>query len=143
MENPESNAIFLLEFIDTSTGIHKFLLAGKERMAGRANFHAQILLDRSALERIPASASYRSYVIIRMNRFFHYLSPLSALNLRTIQSKWTHKQIIAWAARLMQLVFESGRRNMGIASDHYFRKLLFQNFDGLLHSVERSLRFGD
>jgi len=143
MENRESDAIFLLEFINTSAGIHKFLLTGKERMAGRANFHAQILLDRSALKRIPASASYRSYVIIRMNRFFHYLSPLSALNLRTIQSKWTHKQIIAWTDHLMQLVSESGGRNMGIASDRYPGKLLFQNLNGLLHSVKRSLRFGD
>lgn len=65
------NAVFFLEFINTSAGIDKLLLTGKVRVACGANLHAEVLLDGTRLKRITASASCRRYIIFRLNFCFH------------------------------------------------------------------------
>lgn len=68
-----SDAVFLFELIDTTAGIDKLLRARKERVADRANFHAQVLFDRSRFERIAAGARNGRYMILRMNIGFHHI----------------------------------------------------------------------
>lgn len=65
------NAVFLLELIDTTTGIDKLLLTCIERVAVGANLNAQVLFNRTGLKCIPTSTSYCGYMISRMNSLFH------------------------------------------------------------------------
>ncbi len=63
----------LLELINTSAGINKLLLTGKERMTLRANFNA----DHAALggtggNFLAASALDYSFTIIGMDSVFHF-----------------------------------------------------------------------
>src|SRR5260370_2602193 len=56
---------FLLEALDTSGGVHEFLLAGEERMTVRADFASQqFALDgRTGLEGVAARAIHRYGVV--------------------------------------------------------------------------------
>ena len=65
--------VFLGEALDAAGGVHKFLLAGEERVAIRADFHAQhVALDgRARLERVAAGAVHRNGVIVGVNTGFH------------------------------------------------------------------------
>lgn len=65
--------VFLGEALNAPGGVQEFLLTGEERVAIRADFHAQhIALDgRASLERVPAGAVHRNGVIIGMNTGFH------------------------------------------------------------------------
>lgn len=74
------NTVFLLELIDTTTGINKLLLTSEEWVAIGANLNAEIRLDRTRFKGVTACACNRRNVIIRMNVCLHHLSPLSALN---------------------------------------------------------------
>src|SRR5690606_22738381 len=84
-----SHAVFLSEPVHAAAGVDELLLARKQRMADRADFHAQILLDRSGFKAVSAGAGHRRDVIFRMNSRFHGRSPLSALDSPRIQSLWT------------------------------------------------------
>jgi len=67
-------AIALIEAIDASRGIDQFLLSGKERMAGRTDFHVQVALFRGAgLESLAASASDVDFYVFWVNSWFHLL----------------------------------------------------------------------
>src|SRR5437667_87361 len=48
--------VLSVESFDAAGGVHKFLLAGKEGMAFRADFQMDLRLGRSGLERLAASA---------------------------------------------------------------------------------------
>ena len=65
--------VLLLKALDATGGVDQLLLAGKERMATRANFYAQHLaLDRRAgLEGVAAGAMHRNLVIVGVNTGFH------------------------------------------------------------------------
>jgi hypothetical protein len=65
--------VFLLETLDAAGGVHEFLLAGKERMAARADFDAQHLAlnGRASLESVAAGAMNRNGVIVGVNTGFH------------------------------------------------------------------------
>ena len=67
----KSDAITLLEAIDTAAGIYQLLLAGEEGMALGTNFNAQILLGGTGLEDIAANTGYGSLLVLRMNALFH------------------------------------------------------------------------
>ena len=63
----------LLELVNASAGINKLLLAGKERMALRANFYADgVALGRTGLNFFAASALDSNFAIVRMESFFHF-----------------------------------------------------------------------
>ncbi len=67
----KSESVTLLEAIDTSAGIYQLLLAGKERMALRANFNTKIFLGRACDEGVATNASHSRLLILWMNSFFH------------------------------------------------------------------------
>ena len=60
-----------LEAIDTAARVYQLLLSGEERMALRANFHADVLLCGACVNHIAASASNGRLFIFRMNCFLH------------------------------------------------------------------------
>ena len=65
------------EPLDPSGGIHQLLLAGKERMARRADFYADItLMSGAGNKRIAARTMYAHFVISGMNSRFHMGSDL-------------------------------------------------------------------
>lgn len=66
------DAVFLLELVYAAANVDKLLLASVERMAVGADFHTKVLLDRAGFECVSASAGNSGYVILRMNRFFHF-----------------------------------------------------------------------
>jgi len=65
--------VLLLEAFDATSSVHKFLLAGEERMATGAYFHAQhVSLDgRTRLESTPASTMDGNVVVIGVDPGFH------------------------------------------------------------------------
>ena len=65
--------VFLGEALDAAGSVHKFLFASEERVAIRADFHAQhVALDgRPRLERVAAGAMHRNGVIVGVNTGFH------------------------------------------------------------------------
>ena len=65
--------VFLLEALNAASGVHKLLLARKERVAARADFDAKhVAFDRRAsLEGAPASAVDGNGMVVRMNTGFH------------------------------------------------------------------------
>src|SRR6266404_96722 len=70
-------AITPIKSIDTAGGIDQFLLAGKERMAGRTDFHVQIAFTRrTRLESLAAGTGHCDFVVFRMNSGFHFFLTL-------------------------------------------------------------------
>src|SRR2546427_1979945 len=65
--------VFLLEALDAPRRVHQLLLAGKKRMAIRADFHVHPLaLDgRARLEGVPAGAMHEDFVVVGVNAGFH------------------------------------------------------------------------
>src|SRR5580692_11877130 len=64
--------VFATEALNPSGGIHKLLLAGEERMAGRANFYADVALMSGAGNKgIAARAMHSNFVVSGMNGCFH------------------------------------------------------------------------
>jgi len=61
LKNPRSglfDIVFPAEALNAAGGIHQLLLAGKEGVAGRANFNFDILGGRTGFDYIPAGAAY-------------------------------------------------------------------------------------
>lgn len=67
----------LFESVNTTAGINKFLTTGVERMAFGANFYVDILLGGTGLPYLTASTGDGCGLVVRMNSFFHSMSPLS------------------------------------------------------------------
>jgi hypothetical protein len=64
-----------LELIDAASRVDQLLLASKERMAGRADFHADIaLVRRAGLEGVPAGAGDINFVVSGVNTDLHFLT---------------------------------------------------------------------
>ncbi len=65
--------VLLGEALDAACGVDEFLLAGEERVATGADFHAKhITLDgRAGLESVAAGAVHRNGVIVGVNPGFH------------------------------------------------------------------------
>jgi hypothetical protein len=60
------------EALHAASGVHKLLLAGKEGMAGSADFHADVaLVGRPGDECVAASAMHADFIVMRMNSCFH------------------------------------------------------------------------
>ena len=58
--------VSLLEFVDASTGVNKFLFAREVRMALGANFNADVLLCGTRVNHIAACAGNGRFLIVRM-----------------------------------------------------------------------------
>ena len=64
--------VFAAESLHAAGGIHQLLLAGKEGMAGGANFKVDgTLVGGTSGERVPASAVHSHFVVGGMNGCFH------------------------------------------------------------------------
>lgn len=144
------HSVFLLKFINTSACINKLLFTGEMRVTVRANFHAEILLDRSGFKRIAASASYRRHEIFRLNFCFHWpftsFRPASHWQPRVIYRHISALYHVRQIRRNFFYIILNRLllgRNVGIRADHDIRKLRFKNFDHALHSVNIALRFRD
>ena len=64
-------AVFLVETVDTSTGVNKLLLAGVERVTLGANFNLDVLLGRTSLNNCTTRASDSSLFVLGMDTFLH------------------------------------------------------------------------
>src|SRR4030095_14063395 len=66
-----------VETIDAARSIDQLLLTGKERMAGRTNFHVQVVFaGGTSLKGLAAGAGNCDFFIFRMNSGFHFLLTL-------------------------------------------------------------------
>src|ERR1017187_5105809 len=64
-----------LETVDTAGGIHQLLLAREERVAGGADFHADVaFVRRLGLERVAAGANHVHRGISGVNSGFHFVA---------------------------------------------------------------------
>ena len=70
------HTVTLLESVYTSAGINELLLAGEKRMAFGANLNVDIGFGRTCYESVSAVAGYSCLMVIRMDSFPHYFSPL-------------------------------------------------------------------
>ena len=70
------NAVLLVELIDTSVSSCRFLLSCVERMAFGADLNVDVLFSRTCYESVSAVAGYSCLMVIRMDSFSHYFSPL-------------------------------------------------------------------
>ena len=66
-----AGAELLLESLDAAGRIDKLLLAGKERVAIRANFGMDRLCGAASLKCISAAAVHHHFFVFRMYSFFH------------------------------------------------------------------------
>src|SRR5208282_2240059 len=79
--------ILAAEALHPASGIHKLLLAGKEWMAGSADFHADVaLVGGTGDECIPAGAMHADFTVMRMNGCFHVSFQTSNSELRFYRS---------------------------------------------------------
>ena len=79
--------VSLLEFVDASAGVNKFLFAREIRMAFRANFNSEFVdvLGSTRLECVSARTHDGHVVIVGMDSFFHFVSPNSFFYTHTRQ----------------------------------------------------------
>ena len=72
------DAVFLVEFINTSTGINELLTAGIERVALGADFNRDVLLGAAGLIDGAACAADNRGLVVGMDAFLHFLfTPVS------------------------------------------------------------------
>src|SRR6266852_7241143 len=70
-------AIAPIESIDAAGGVDQLLLARKERMAGRADFHVQFAFtSRTRLESLATGTGHCYLIVFRMNSGFHFFLTL-------------------------------------------------------------------
>src|ERR1022692_4790300 len=64
-----------LELVDAAGGVHQLLLTGEERVAGRADFHADIaFMRRARLEGMAAGADHIQFVVSGVNSDLHFIT---------------------------------------------------------------------
>ena len=69
--------VLVLEFFNTSASVSEFLLTCKEWMARWANVRSDFFIDGLCHKCVTACASYFTFLVVRMDSFFHAKSPLS------------------------------------------------------------------
>src|SRR5262249_26289115 len=69
--------VLALELLDTAGRIDELHLAGKKRMADRANFDGDVLLGTARGELVAATAGHRRGFILGMDLFFHGSLPFN------------------------------------------------------------------
>jgi hypothetical protein len=73
------NVVFLSEPFDAACGVYQFLFAGKEGVAGGANFNLDVLYGGTGFDNVPACAGYFCKFISGVNSGFHFF--LQKINL--------------------------------------------------------------
>ena len=69
------DVVFSAEAFNTSGGIHQFLLARKEGVAGGTNFHFYILGGRTGFNYMPAGAINLRHFVLGVNLLSHANPP--------------------------------------------------------------------
>jgi len=70
--------VLAAEALDAAGGVHKLLLAGKEGMAGGADFNADIaLVGGTGGKCVTAGAMHADFAVVRMDGGFHVSSETS------------------------------------------------------------------
>jgi hypothetical protein len=87
-------AELLLEPLNTAGRIDKLLLAGKERVAIRANFSVDRLGGTACFKRISATAVHHDLFVFRMYSFFH-----------SQFSEWDKKVIVPTYPKISTIIF--------------------------------------
>src|SRR5579884_1403072 len=64
--------VLALELLDAARGVDVLHLAGEERVAGRANFHRDVLPGAARRELVAAAADHGGLDVFRMNAFLHW-----------------------------------------------------------------------
>ena len=72
----------LLEAIHASACINQLLLAGVERMALVANLNVDVTTGGTSFDLVAACTSDRGFLVLRMDAFSHFGSPLSGFDSR-------------------------------------------------------------
>src|SRR5687767_7919942 len=80
----------LLEAVDSTRGVHQFLLSGEERMAVRADLQAKFLLGRAGGPDGATGAVNVHLFVIGMNSSFHGTTPRKSLQERGSIAKKLH-----------------------------------------------------
>src|SRR5438067_5209112 len=81
-------SVTLAEFFDAPGGVDDLLLAGVERVAGRAHFDVQRLVDRrTRLERDAAAARHIDFAVLRMDVGFHFVASCLSRNAAIMRGK--------------------------------------------------------
>jgi hypothetical protein len=89
--------VFLGEALDAAGSVHKLLFAGEERVAIRADFHAQhVAFDsRASLKRVAAGAVHSDGMIIGMNTGFHGVAFRRVRSARQTRKSRVNEDLIA------------------------------------------------
>ena len=74
-------AVFLVETVNTSTGVNQLLLASVERMALGANFDVDLGLGGTSLDDVAACAGDGAVNVVRMDTLFHSFHLISGSDL--------------------------------------------------------------
>ena len=105
-------AVFLVETVDTSTGVNKLLLAGVERVTLGANFNLELTLDGTALEGLTASATNDALTVIGVDILLHRVILLYLLGAGRLAALLLHagiynpnEVIISYTAVPVQVLF--------------------------------------
>src|SRR5579872_2591354 len=81
--------VLFLEPVDTSSRVHQLLTAREKRVAGRADFHADVAFMRgTGLESMSAGAGDVDFVVRGVNTSLHFVagSPFENLSIAKIPS---------------------------------------------------------
>lgn len=68
-------AVALVELLDAAACLYVTLTTREERMALGADIDAKLRLRGTRLERVTATANYRSFIVLRMNTLLHIYTP--------------------------------------------------------------------
>src|SRR5262249_38104121 len=63
--------VLLLELLDAAGGVHELHLAGEEGVAGRADFHRDVLARAAGGELVAAAAGHGRLFVLGVNALFH------------------------------------------------------------------------
>ena len=107
----------LVEAADTAAGVHHLLLTGVEGMALGANLNTDVLLGRTSLDHVTASAADGGQLIVRMDSCLHYV------HLFLLGGSFRKRNCYAIIlARKMQLFFRIFSKNFSVLFRGEYKK---------------------
>ena len=79
-------AVPAIEALDAAGGVHELLLAGKERMAARADLQPNLALGRASLPRSATRTVHACVHVFRMNVRLHFNAPVGNLSVKATRN---------------------------------------------------------
>jgi hypothetical protein len=93
--------ILLLEAFNTTRRVYQFLLAGKERVAVRADFNVNLLLGRTCRPGCATSTNNMTFLIFGMDTWFHFNFSFALIKLANWPSFLKHRRMPVREKNLM------------------------------------------